>query len=245
MGCAGLVCGALGLAAGLCALFFDFFISPSLDYDSPFSYLTTFFWLFNTLLIGLAVCFIAAGLMAKEPDPAAPRPSDQPPPLPLYGRGFAVVPGFSTGLVTPAVAVPPLPVPSEARPPESAQTGTGEGKASATAVAGEGNVVSESQAAPESPTAEAGSPSKPSATGERPFTSEEAARSESTPGESAPDESAPEKTLSASDGQPPAGKEAAPDTTSSAAAEPPAADSSAAGDEPPLTGEAPRRNPLG
>ncbi|MDP0494693.1 MAG: hypothetical protein Q7Q73_00665 [Verrucomicrobiota bacterium JB024] len=187
MGCAGLVCGALGLAAGLCALFFDFFISPSLDYDSPFNYLTTFFWLFNTLLIGLAVCFIAAGLMAKEPDPAAPRPSDQPPPLPLYGRGFAVMPGFSGGLVTPAVTVPPLPVPSEAPPPVSAEAEAGEGEAPSVAPAGEGNVVSGLQPGPEQP-----------------------ATSESTPGESEP-----EKTLSAPDGEPPAGKEAAPDTSSS------------------------------
>jgi hypothetical protein len=233
MGCAGLVCGALGLAAGLCALFFDFFISPSLDYDSPFNYLTTFFWLFNTLLIGLAVCFIAAGLMAKEPDPAAPRPSDQPPPLPLYGRGFAVMPGFSGGLVTPAVTVPPLPVPSEAPPPVSAEAEAGEGEAPCTAPAGEGNEVSGLQAEPEQPARETDSPSKSPATEESLSTSEEAAPSESTPGEPEP-----EKTLSAPDGEPPAGKEAAPDTSSSSG-------SPAEGDELPFPEQPPRKNPLG
>lgn len=232
MGCAGLVCGAFGLAAGLCALFFDFFISPSLDYDSPFNYLTTFFWLFNTLLIGLAVCFIAAGLLAKEPDPAAPRPPDQPPPLPPYGRGFAVVPGFSAGLVTPAVAVPPLPVPSEAPPPESAQAGAGEGEESPAEPAKEGNAVSEFPSAPSLATGESSSVS------EKP----PVVPGSSAPTESTPDEPEPEKKGSPP-GEPSAAKAAGND--SSVAADPSAAASPAEGEEPPLPGEAPRKNPLG
>ncbi|MBC2594122.1 hypothetical protein H5P28_07580 [Ruficoccus amylovorans] len=103
MGCAGLVCGVFGLAAGLSALFFNYFVSPGLDYDSPLNDLTTVFWLFNTLLIGLAVCFVSGGLMMKDsPADKAPAPG-APPPLPVKPQPAPVA-------FTPARSVPAQPV---------------------------------------------------------------------------------------------------------------------------------------
>ncbi|MGE9293134.1 MAG: hypothetical protein ACQKBW_05940 [Puniceicoccales bacterium] len=101
MGCAGLICGVFGLAAGLLALFFDYFVSPSLDYDSPLHSMTGVLWTINTLLIGLALCLVAGGLMARERDSNQPDEKPRtPPPLPQRS----------------VVAVPPLPTTVPAQP---------------------------------------------------------------------------------------------------------------------------------
>ncbi|QYY35694.1 hypothetical protein [Ruficoccus sp. ZRK36] len=101
LGCAGLICGVFGLAAGLFALFFDYFVSPSLDYESPLHSLTGVLWTINTLLIGLALCLVAGGLMARERDSNQPDEKPRtPPPLPQRS----------------VVAVPPLPTTVPAQP---------------------------------------------------------------------------------------------------------------------------------
>tara|TARA_B100000941_G_C28083201_1_gene339817 strand:- start:91 stop:381 length:291 start_codon:yes stop_codon:yes gene_type:complete len=72
--------GILGILSGLSDIFFGFFISPMLDYESNVHYLSYLFYLGIILFFGLGIIFCAITVMLN---PAPQRePEISPPPLP-------------------------------------------------------------------------------------------------------------------------------------------------------------------
>ncbi len=90
---AALVCGILGLLAGLNGWFMNQYVLPFVGWEGPLQTLSDLSWFLEMVLIGLAVIFVAIAVMQQpEVEVYYDEPASSPPPLPPVGEEPGIVP---------------------------------------------------------------------------------------------------------------------------------------------------------